>query len=34
MEKVMPSFENESLILSLELATLDEEEDIGDTYAT
>jgi hypothetical protein len=32
MEKVMPSFEYEPLILSLELETLDEEEDRGDIH--
>ncbi len=32
MEKVMPLFEYEPLILSLELEILDEEEDIGDAY--
>jgi hypothetical protein len=31
MEKVMPSFEYEPLVLSLELDTLDEEENKGDT---
>jgi len=31
MEKIMPSFEYESLILFLELKTSDEEEDKGDT---
>jgi hypothetical protein len=31
MEKVMPSFEYEPLVLSLELETSDEEEDKGDT---
>jgi hypothetical protein len=28
----MPSFEYESFVLSLELETLDEEKDKGDTY--
>jgi hypothetical protein len=32
MEKVMPPFEYEPLVLSLELDALDEEEDKGDTY--
>jgi hypothetical protein len=32
MEKVMPSFEYEPLILFLERETLDEEEDKRDTY--
>jgi hypothetical protein len=32
MEKVMPSFEYEPLILFLKLETSDEEEDKGDTY--
>jgi hypothetical protein len=31
MEKIMPPFEYEHLVLSLELETSDEEEDIGDT---
>jgi hypothetical protein len=31
MEKGMPSFEYETLILSLELETSDEEKDRGDT---
>ncbi len=31
MEKVMPSFEYEPLVLSLELETLDEEENKRDT---
>jgi hypothetical protein len=31
MEKVMPPFEYEPLVLFLELETSDEEEDIGDT---
>jgi hypothetical protein len=31
MEKVMPTFEYDPLVLSLELKTLDEEEDKGDT---
>jgi hypothetical protein len=32
MEKIMPSFEYEPLLMSLELETLDEEEDRRDTY--
>jgi hypothetical protein len=32
MEKVMPSFEYEPLVLSLKPKTLDDEEDRGDTY--
>ncbi len=32
MEKVMPSFEYEPLVLSLKPQTLDDEEDRGDTY--
>jgi len=32
MEKVMPLFEYEALIISREPKTLDEEEDKGDTY--
>jgi hypothetical protein len=32
MENVMPPFEYEPLVLSLELETLDEEEGKGDTY--
>jgi hypothetical protein len=32
MEKVMPLFEYEALILSPEPKTLNEEEDKGDTY--
>jgi hypothetical protein len=32
MEKIMPSFEYESLVLFPELKTLDEEEDKEDTY--
>jgi len=31
MEKVMPTFEYDPLVLSLELKTLDEEKDKGDT---
>jgi hypothetical protein len=32
MEKVMPSFEYEPLVLSLESKTSDDKEDRGDTY--
>jgi hypothetical protein len=32
MEKIMPSFEYESLVLFPELKTSDEEEDKEDTY--
>jgi hypothetical protein len=32
MEKVMPSFKYEPLVMSIELKTLNEEEDKGDTY--
>jgi hypothetical protein len=32
MEKIMPLFEYEPLVLSLEPKTLDEEQDIRDTY--
>jgi hypothetical protein len=32
MEKVMPLFEYEALIISPKPKTLDEEEDKGDTY--
>jgi len=32
MEKIMPSFQYEHLVLSLKPETLDEEEDRGDTY--
>jgi hypothetical protein len=31
MEKVMPSFEYEPLVLSLDLETLDEKKEKGDT---
>jgi hypothetical protein len=34
MENVMPSFEYEPLILSLELEISDEEEDKGNTYGS